>query len=78
MTRFPRSTVSGTSTTLSPANSGSGISESELVRRGLRLIRKELEREPSAAELAGSSVGKFKQGPSDLATDRKHLEDFGR
>jgi len=55
-----------------------GCSESELVRRGLRLALKELNRKQSALELAGSSVGKFKRGPRDLATNQKHLEGFGK
>lgn len=55
-----------------------GCSESELVRRGLRLTLKELRRRRSALELAGSSVGKFKKGPRDLATNQKHLEGFGK
>jgi len=55
-----------------------GWSESELVRRGLRLACKELGRERSALELAGNSVGKFEKGPRDLSTEKKHLEGFGR
>jgi len=55
----------------------SGCSESELVRRGLRLALEELGRKQSALELAGRSAGKFRNGPRDLATDRKHLEGFG-
>jgi hypothetical protein len=43
-----------------------GSSESELVRRGRR-------RKRSALQLAGTSVGKFKNGPRDLATNKKHL-----
>jgi hypothetical protein len=54
-----------------------GHSESELVRRGLRLIEKELEGVPSALEAAGSSVGKFKRGPRDLARNKRHLSGFG-
>ena len=54
-----------------------GHSESELVRRGLRLVSEELGRKQSALELAGRSVGKFKKGPRNLATNKKHLEGFG-
>ena len=54
-----------------------GHSESELVRRGLRLVLHEVSPKKSALELAGSSVGKFKKGPRDLATNKKHLEGFG-
>ena len=56
----------------------SGYSESEILRRGLRLVSRELARRPSALALAGRSVGKFKTGPRDLAANRKHLEDFGK
>ena len=55
----------------------SGHTESELLRRGLRLVSRELAAQPSALEAAGRSVGKFKSGPRDLATNRKHLEGFG-
>jgi Arc/MetJ-type ribon-helix-helix transcriptional regulator len=54
-----------------------GHSESELVRRGLKLVLKELGRTRSALELAGHSVGKFAKGPKDLARNKKHLEGFG-
>ena len=54
-----------------------GCSESELVRRGLRLIMHEVLPKQSALTLAGSSTGKFRKGPRDLATNKKHLEDFG-
>ena len=54
-----------------------GHSESELVRRGLRLVQQELGRTRSAFALAGSSAGKFKKGPKDLATNSRHLDGFG-
>lgn len=54
-----------------------GHSESELVRRGLHLLSKELGPTRSARALAGRSVGKFKKGPTDLASNRTHLEGFG-
>ena len=54
-----------------------GHSESALVRRGLHLAAKELGPGKSARALAGRSVGKFKNGPRDLATNRKHLDGFG-
>lgn len=54
-----------------------GQTESEIVRRGLRLVAQEERRRGSALELAGSSVGRFKKGPRDLSTHRKHLEGFG-
>jgi Arc/MetJ-type ribon-helix-helix transcriptional regulator len=55
-----------------------GHSESELVRRGLRLIQQDVGHARSARDLAARSVGKFKDGPKDLARNRKHLEGFGR
>lgn len=54
-----------------------GCSESELVRRGLQLVAQEEGRRRSALELAGRSVGRFKNGPRDLSTNRKRLEGFG-
>jgi len=54
-----------------------GRSESEIVRRGLQLVAAEERRRRSALELAGRSVGRFKRGPRDLSTNRKHLEGFG-
>lgn len=53
-----------------------GQTESEIVRRGLQLVAQE-ERRRSALELAGRSVGRFRNGPRDLSTNRKHLEGFG-
>jgi len=56
-----------------------GQTESEIVRRGLQLVlvAQEGRRRRSALELAGRSVGRFKKGPRDLSTNRKHLEGFG-
>jgi hypothetical protein len=54
-----------------------GDSESELVRRGLRLIQAEVEG-GTALDLAGPSAGKFSGGPRDLSTNPRHLDDFGR
>lgn len=54
-----------------------GQTESEIVRRGLQLVAREERRRRSALELAGRSVGRFKKGPRDLSTSRKHLEGFG-
>ena len=54
-----------------------GQTESEIVRRGLQLVAQEERRRRSALELAGRSVGRFKKGPRDLSTNRKHLEGFG-
>ena len=55
-----------------------GCSESEIVRRGLKLVAAEERRHRSAFELAGRSVGRFKKGPRDLSTNRKHLDGFGK
>ena len=54
-----------------------GRSESELVRRGLRLVAIHIGGQPSARQLAGPSVGKFRRGPRDLSTNRRHLDGFG-
>jgi hypothetical protein len=55
-----------------------GCSESELVRRGLRRIMQEILPKHNALEVAGNSAGKFKKGPRDLASNKKHLDGFGR
>lgn len=54
-----------------------GHTESEIVRRGLDLVALEERRRRSALDLAGASVGRFKKGPRDLSSNRKHLEGFG-
>jgi hypothetical protein len=54
-----------------------GLSESELVRRGLQLVAHEARQRQSALALAGPSVGRFANGPRNLSTDRKHLDGFG-
>ena len=54
-----------------------GRSESEIVRRGLKLVADEERRRRSALDLAGRGVGRFKKGPRDLSTNRRHLEGFG-
>jgi hypothetical protein len=54
-----------------------GHSESELVRRGLRLVSQEVGRKTSALQLAGTSVGRFRKGPKDLSTSKRHLAGFG-
>ena len=54
-----------------------GRTESEILRRGLQLVAEEEGRRRNALELAGRSVGRFKKGPKDLSTNRKHLEGFG-
>jgi len=53
-------------------------SESELVRRGLQLVLREQDGRQSALDLAGTSVGRFRKGPRDLAANKSHLDDFGQ
>jgi Arc/MetJ-type ribon-helix-helix transcriptional regulator len=55
-----------------------GRSESELVREGLSLVRRQLESRRNALQVAGKSSGKFAGGPKDLSTNKSHLEEFGR
>lgn len=62
---------------LTKLRKSTGHSESELIRRGLRLMLKEAALKQSALDLAGSSVGKFKGAPRDLSTNKKHLAEFG-
>ena len=52
--------------------------DSELIRRGLRLVQKDLGDLQTALDVAGRSAGKFGRGPRDLSTHPKHLEGFGR
>ena len=54
-----------------------GRSESDIVRQGLQLVANQERQRRSALDVAGASVGKFKNGPRDLSTNRKHLEGFG-
>jgi hypothetical protein len=54
-----------------------GRTESEILRRGLQLVAEEEGHRKSALALAGSSVGRFKKGPKDLSTHKKHLQGFG-
>ena len=54
-----------------------GRTESEILRRGLHLVAAEEGHRRSALALAGPSVGRFKKGPKDLSTNRRHLEGFG-
>ena len=56
-----------------------GQSESALVKQGLRLVHeREVSARRSVLDLAGRLVGRFRGGPRDLSTNRKHLDDFGR
>jgi hypothetical protein len=62
---------------LKKLKASTGRSESEILRRGLQLVAEEEGQRKSALALAGPSVGRFKRGPRDLSTSRKHLEGFG-
>jgi hypothetical protein len=62
---------------LEELKASTGCSDSQIVRRGLQLVAAEERRRQSALELAGRSVGRFKKGPRDLSTNRRHLEGFG-
>ena len=64
--------------TLDALKKATGQTESELVRRGLALVSREAGHARAALDLAGSSVGRFRNGPTDLATNKTHLEGFGQ
>lgn len=55
-----------------------GQSESQILRRGLRLVRETLSEARSALHQAGTSAGKFSRGRRDLSTNKRHLDGFGR
>jgi hypothetical protein len=55
-----------------------GQTESALVKQGLRLVHERASGGRSALDTAGRLVGKYRGGPPDLSTNRKHLDDFGR
>jgi hypothetical protein len=63
---------------LKELRAATGKGESELVRRGLRLVLEELGKRASALDLAGDSVGRFRKGPKDLARNKAHLSGFGK
>ena len=57
------------------------VSKSELVRRAIAAYIEPtggLGQPASALSLAGDLVGCFSGGPGDLATNPKHMRDFGR
>ena len=62
---------------LDALKASTGQTESEIVRRGLQLVTQEERRRRSALDLVGQNVGRFKKGPRDLSTNRKHIEGFG-
>jgi len=55
-----------------------GQSESALVKEGLRLVHERTRGGQSVLETAGRLVGRYRGGPADLSTNRRHLDDFGR
>ena len=63
---------------LADLKKATGQSDSELIRRGLRLVQKDLGGLRSALDAAGRSAGRFSGGPRDLSTHLEHLEGFGR
>ncbi len=63
--------------TLEALKKSTGQTDSEIVRRGLRLVAREERQRRSALDLAGRSVGRYRKGPRDLSVNRKHLEGFG-
>jgi Arc/MetJ-type ribon-helix-helix transcriptional regulator len=54
-----------------------GLKESDIVRRGLRLVAEQENRQKSARDLAGKSVGRFSAVLTDLSTNKKYMEGFG-
>lgn len=64
--------------TLETLRAATGLSESDLVRRGLELVSREVGGAISALDLAGTSVGRFRGGPKDLSANPEHLDGFGQ
>jgi hypothetical protein len=50
-----------------------GLSPSMVVREGIRLLAAT---QPESRKIAG--LGKFSSGASDLGSNKKHLQGFGR
>ena len=50
-----------------------GLSPSMVVREGIRLLAAT---QPKSRKIAG--LGKFSSGASDLSSNKKHLQGFGR
>ena len=57
-----------------------GVSKSAWVREALERAAKEGRRKKklSCLELAGDLVGSLRGGPSDLSSNPKYMEDFGK
>ncbi|MDZ7854843.1 ribbon-helix-helix domain-containing protein [Sphaerotilus sp.] len=70
-------------TALSQASARQHLSKSELVRRAVAAYLSTTPdipspRPPSALDLAGDLVGCFGGGPTDLASNPRHLDGFGQ
>jgi hypothetical protein len=52
-----------------------GWNSSQVVREGLRLLARHYKALPKRKIIG---LGEFDAGPSDLATNKKHMEGFGR
>jgi hypothetical protein len=66
---------------LAQASARAQVTKSELVRRAVAAYlagSPDRSGPPSALELAGDLVGCFGGGPEDLASNPRHLDDFGR
>ena len=56
-----------------------GESETVLLKKWLRLVHEQhLRTRRSVLDVAGALIGKYRGGPKDLSTNKKHLDDFGR
>jgi hypothetical protein len=64
--------------TLAWLKAATGQNTSDVIRRGLALVALEVTASPSALNRAGSSVGRFRNGPADLSSNPDHLDGFGR
>jgi metal-responsive CopG/Arc/MetJ family transcriptional regulator len=54
------------------------LSKSELVRRAIAAYVLQKNQASSALDQAGDLVGCFDQGPSDLSSNPRYLDDFGK
>lgn len=67
---------------LSRAAALRGVTKSRLVREAVaeyvRRLASKAAGSTSALDLAGDLVGRIKKGPTDLSTNRKYMETFGR
>jgi hypothetical protein len=71
----------GLDAALAQASERQQLSKSELVRRAVAAYlgqAGERPGAPSALDLAGDLVGCFGGGPSDLSSNPRHLDDFGK